>query len=160
MFLINGEIKMIKKILSSCALTIILGSAVSTATFAGNENAMVAPPIHWGKSPISNPAGLYKNGKSFCSKKYIGRKTCIPGMNNTADALTFSTVEYNSDNAPANTVVTLMGTGALTSVIFTVQDTASDGKVSTVYSGPADNRVGLICNQDEKTKAVTCAPWK
>ena len=156
MFLINGEIKMLKKILGTCAFTIMLGSVVSTTAFASTTT----PPIHWGKNPMSNPAGLYKSGKSFCSKKYIGRKTCIPGMNNTADALTFSTVAYANDNAPANTIVTLMGKDLLTSVIFTVQDTAPDGTVSTVYSGPANNREGVVCNQDATTKAVTCVPCK
>lgn len=151
---------MIKKIVGSCALAIVLGSAVTITGFADTTNEMVAPPIHWGKSPISNTGGIFKNGKSFCSKKYIGRKTCIPAMNNTADSLTFSTVAYNNDSAPSNTVVTLMGRDLLSSVIFTVQDTTSDGKVSTVYSGPANNREGLICNQDATTKAITCIPWK
>src|SRR3990167_6477862 len=148
MFLINGEIKMIKKILGTCVLTIILGGAASTAVFANNVNVMVAPPIHWGKSPISNPDGVFKNGKSFCSKKYIGRKSCIPGMNNTADTLVFSTVSYANDSAPSNSVVTLMGKDLLSSVVFTVQDTSADGKVNTVYSGPANNREGIVCNQD------------
>lgn len=151
---------MLKKILGSCVLTIILGSAVSTATLAASVNSMVTPPIHWGKNPIANPAGIFKNGKSFCHQKYIGKKTCIPGMNNTADTLTFSTVDYSSDTAPTNTVVALMGRDLLSSDVFTVQDTAADGKVSTVYSGPANNKEGIICSQDETTKAVACAPWK
>lgn len=149
-----------KKTLLSCAIAVVLGSAVSAAAFANNANVMVAPPIHWGKQPISNAAGDFKNGKSFCSKKYIGRKACIPGMNNTADTLTFSTTQYGNDSAPSSTVVTLMGKDSLPSVVFTVQDMAADGKMSTVYSGPANNREGIICNQDKTTKAVTCTPWK
>lgn len=81
-------------------------------------------------------------------------------MNNTADTLTFGTTDYASDDAPTNTIVTLMGKNLLSSVVFTVQDTTADGKVSTVYTGPANNREGVICNQDVTTKAVACASWK
>ena len=151
---------MLKKVVGSCLIGLVFGGVMSTATFASESSDMAAPPIHWGKNPINNPSGLYKNGKSFCSKKYIGRKTCIPGMNNTADSLTFSTVDYKNDTAPSNSVVTVMGKDLLTSVLFTVQDTTADGKVTTVYSGPANNRVGIICNQNTTTKAITCADWK
>lgn len=151
---------MLKKTLVSCALAVVLGSVSSAAVFASDMNATVAPPVHWGKKPISNVAGAFKDGKSFCRKKYFGKKVCIPGMNNTTDALTFSAPTYNSDNAPSSTVVTLMGKLLLPTVMFTVQDTAADGKVSTVYSGPANNREGVVCNQDATTKAITCAAWK
>jgi hypothetical protein len=132
--------------------------AASNAVFAEDLNG--APPIHWSKSPFDNTALIFKNGKSFCAKKFVGRKTCIPAMNNTTDQLTFSTADYDADNAPAHMVVTLMGKGALPTTLFTVQDTDEDGKVNTVYSGSANNREGIVCNADDATKAVTCAPWK
>ena len=149
---------MMKNVLVSCVAAVVLGGTFSATSFA--NDVTVAPSVHWGKSPINNSAGVFKNGKSFCSKKYIGRKTCIPGMNNTADTLTFSAPTYNSDNAPTDTVVTLMGKLSVPSVVYTVQDTGADGKVSTVYSGPANNKEGVVCNQDKTTKAITCAAWK
>lgn len=144
---------MIKKIMLSCAASMVL----CTGVFADELNG--APPIHWSKSPFDNTGLAFKSGKSFCAKKFVGRKTCIPAMNNTTDQLTFNTADYNADNAPTNMVVTLMGKGALASTIFTVQDTDANGKVNTVYSGPANNREGIVCSEDD-AKAITCAAWK
>jgi len=147
---------MIKKIVSTCVATLILGSMMST----GMANDLDAAPIHWGSNPINNANGEFKNGKSFCSKKYIGRKTCIPAMNNTSDVLTVLTTAYASDTAPNGTVVTLMGKDSLDSVVFTVQDIDAHGQATTVYSGPANDKEGIVCNEDQNSKAITCSAWK
>lgn len=144
---------MLKKLVLSCAAAMILGGGLSASVFASDVNAV--PPIHWSSHPFDNTSGSFKSGKSFCAKKFIGKKTCIPAMNNTADTLTFNTDVYKSDQAPAGNVVTLMGKGALVSTIFTVMDGST-----TVYSGPADNRAGIICSTDKVSKSTTCAAWK
>lgn len=149
---------MLKKIVLSCAATMILGSGLSVTAFASDVNAV--PPIHWSSHPFDNSAGAFESGKAFCAKKFIGRKTCIPAMNNTSDILTFSADTYGNSDAQVGNVVTLMGKGSLPSTIFTVQDTAPDGTKNTVYSGPANNRVGIICKSDPTTKNVTCSDWK
>lgn len=148
---------MIKKIVFVCASALALGSTM-TASMANSFDASKAAPIHWG-SIINNSSNLFQNGKSFCSKKYIGRKTCIPAMNNTPDSLTVMTTAYASANAPADSVVALMGKDVVDAAVFTVQATDANGKVSTVYSGPAKNKEGIICKQDQTTKAVTCSAW-
>lgn len=146
---------MFKKIILSCAVAAVLGSAFSTSVFADESNVAKQPPIHWSKHPFSNADNTFKNGKAFCRKKYFGRKVCIPAMNNTVDALVFNTSDYSNGNVPSSDVLALMGKGSLPTVIFTVQD---GGK--TVYSGPANNREGVICTADKVTNAVTCAAWK
>lgn len=149
-----------KKTLIACSAVAIVSGLISLASFADDIDASKAAPIHWGKAPIHADAGEYKNGKTFCSKKYIGRKTCIPGMNNTSSNLTFEATTYDSDVAPASSVVSLMGTDKLDTVVFTVKNIDADGKVNTVYSGPANNREGVICNEDQATKAIACNAWK
>lgn len=79
-------------------------------------------------------------------------------MNNTQDDLTVSAETYNSDDAPVGSVVALMGKASLPSTTFTVVDATADGKA--IYSGPANNREGIVCSQDAKSKAITCAAWK
>ena len=150
---------MMKKIVTSCIATLVFAS-VSASCFAMDTNTLNAEATHWGKAPIHVSADEFQNGKSFCRKKYFGQKTCIPAINNTSDMLTVMTSAYGSDSAVASSVVTLMGKEQLDSVTFTVQDTDGDGKVTTVYSGPANNREGVICNQDQATKAITCGLWK
>lgn len=141
------------------AVAMIAGIA-ATSSLANSADTMNAESIHWGKAPIHVSASDFQNGKSFCRKKYFGQKTCIPAINNTSDMLTVITSAYGSDTAVASSVVTLMGKDKVDSVTFTIQDTDADGKVTTVYSGPANNREGVICNQDQSTKAITCDVWK
>lgn len=146
---------MIKKIVMASAIAMTAGSS-----FANNVDTMNAAPIHWGKAPIHASAGDFQNGKSFCRTKYFGQKTCIPVFNNTGDMLTVISSDYGSDSSVANSVATLMGRDKLDTATITIQDTDTDGKISTVYSGPANNREGVLCNQDETTKAISCDLWK
>lgn len=148
-----------KKIVITTAATMMLG-AISATCLANGADTVSSEAIHWGKAPIHVSAGDFQNGQAFCRKKYFGQKTCIPAINNTSDILTVITSAYGSDTAVTNSVATLMGKDKVDSVTFTVQDTAADGKVTTVYSGPANNREGVICNQDQTTKAITCDVWK
>lgn len=150
---------MFKKIVISCATAVVLGNCFSAAVFASDVNIDKAAPIHWGSHPYNNIGeSNFKTGKKFCAKKYRGKKTCIPAMNNTQDSLAVNTVSYGGDNAPIGTVVALMGKESLLSTTFTVTDTTAGGK--TVYSGPANNREGIVCNEDQASKNITCAAWK
>ena len=149
---------MFKKIVISCAATVILGACISSNVFASDANK--ALPIHWGSHAYNNTADAFKTGKKFCGNKYRGEKTCIPAMNNTEDALTINAASYDSANAPTGSIVALIGKGSLPSTVFTVVDTTADGKTSTVYSGPANNREGIICSKDATSKITTCTAWK
>lgn len=149
---------MFKKAVISCVAVAVLGSGFSTAIFADDSNKV--PPIHWAANPFNNASDTFTSGKSFCGKKYIGKKTCIPAMNKTADTLTISTTSYDSSNAPSGDVVTLMGKGSLPSTVFTVADTDASGRTTTVYSGPANNREGIICSTDSTSHATACKAWK
>ena len=149
---------MLKKLVMSCATSVILGGLFSTSVLASDTNKVT--PIHWGSHPYSNAADEFKTGKKFCGNKYRGKKTCIPAMNNTDDTLTISASTYDSSKAPASNIVALIGKDSLPSTIFTVVDTTADVKSSTVYSGPANNREGIVCSKDTTTKATTCSAWK
>lgn len=142
----------------TCAATVILGSSFSAAVFANDTNKV--PPIHWGSHPYGNAENAFANGKKFCGNKYRGEKTCIPVMNSTEDTLTINATSYDSTNSPTGNIVALIGKDSLPSTIFTVLDTTADGSTSTVYSGPANNREGVICSKDASSNATTCTAWK
>jgi len=146
---------MIKKTLFS-----LIATSFFSAVFAGNVSTTVVPPIHWGSHSYDNSTETFKNGKLFCAKKYVGKKVCIPALNNTSDTLSISTASYGNSDVNSKNVVALMGKDALPTTIFTIQDTSPNAQNATVYSGPANNREGVVCNEDETSHAVTCSPWK